>query len=319
MKHNKVLRCVRAKRLWVLCSVGVLLFVFFNFNTYFWAVPSKVDDFRCFSEDNFELGEKILGCEEIEKYVQVSDIHIGGGHVKTIYLGCLQNKPVVVNIKRNVTGKLGGFRFVNGIDLIRRYQGSENVVKLIGVCPKTETTITELLAGPLAPKGLGGVGDWSKFRHLPFAERFKIARGVAKSIDDLHNMIPGTQSILCDWGTDQFLISKDNVPKLNDFDGVYVLENRSSTVECTYKRFTNWFGLFPHIAPEQSDPGRMGLNYDSYKLGQLILKPLLHSPPSHIANTVNTLISKCTKRKPENRLSAEEIVKRMDNIYLDLV
>eukprot|EP01094_Clydonella_sp_ATCC50884_P027690 TRINITY_DN8066_c0_g1_i1.p1 TRINITY_DN8066_c0_g1~~TRINITY_DN8066_c0_g1_i1.p1 ORF type:complete len:355 (+),score=125.16 TRINITY_DN8066_c0_g1_i1:101-1165(+) len=285
-------------------------------NSAAFAVASSLD---CHPELHAHRREKtaLRDCDTLHNEVEKTDILLGAGKLKRVYVGCMWGEQVAVEEPQ--PDRVGDPDFASGAKRMETLQDIEGVVPLYGYCEDEgrELIVTKYLSnGPVAyrkwPRSLGFV-DWRRTQQLPLDTRVDIAYDIAKIVHDVHHRPEGTR-ILCDWGVDQFSMDSHYRVYFTDLDHMPML-GEDGLVECSPKRFVDHFGLHPTYAPEQAT-GYMGITYDSFKMAAMFFEPLFSYRPDHnpLYAEIDELVQWCTQKEPQDRPLPLDIMKALASI-----
>ncbi|KAJ0974896.1 hypothetical protein J5N97_016861 [Dioscorea zingiberensis] len=148
-----------------------------------------------------------------------------------------------------------------------------NVVPLIGFCvdPQGLFLVYKYVSGGSLDRHLHhhdnkGRNKKSKMKVLPWEVRYKVAIGVARAVEHLHN---GTDKCVIhrDIKPSNILISSNRTPKLCDFGLATWIHGPSLPFLCKSVK-----GTFGYLAPEYFQHGKLSDKTDIYALGVVLLE-----------------------------------------------
>ncbi|CAI9767793.1 unnamed protein product [Fraxinus pennsylvanica] len=202
-----------------------------------------------------------------------SDSLIGKGIYGLVYYGIFKNGRTAA-IKKLDASKQPDDELLAQVSMVSRLK-HENFVELLGYCVDgnqrilayefaSNGSLHDILHGRKGVKGAqpGPVLSW--------ARRVKVAVGVAKGLEYLHEKAD-PHIIHCDVKSSNVLIFDDDVAKLADFD----LSNQAP----------DFLGTFGYYAPEYAMTGQLNSKSDVYSFGVVLLelltgrKPVDHTLP----------------------------------------
>ncbi|KAI4307226.1 hypothetical protein L6164_030436 [Bauhinia variegata] len=191
---------------------------------------------------------------------------IGKGGSSRVYRGCLPDgKELAVKILKPSDDVLK--EFVLEIEIITTLH-HKNIISLLGFCFEDDNLLLVydfLSRGSLEENLHGSKKNPNVFG---WAERYKVAEGVAEALDYLHNM--GAQhAIHRDVKSSNVLLSEDFEPQLSDFGLAKWASTSSSHITCT-----DVAGTFGYMAPEYFMYGKVNDKIDVYAFGVVLLELL---------------------------------------------
>ncbi|KAG0503969.1 hypothetical protein HPP92_004041 [Vanilla planifolia] len=194
-----------------------------------------------------------------------SDKIIGKGGSSTVYLGCLDDgKKVAVKILKPSVDVLKDF--LPEIEIITKLH-HKNIISLYGFCAENQhlALVYDFLSrGSLEDNLL------DKSNHLGWAERYKIAVGVAEALSYLHSN-DGTQPVIHrDVKSSNILLSDSFEPQLSDFGLAQWAESPPQNRENT--ACNDLAGTFGYLAPEYFMYGKIDEKVDIYAFGVVLLE-----------------------------------------------
>ncbi|KAG0499764.1 hypothetical protein HPP92_004455 [Vanilla planifolia] len=194
-----------------------------------------------------------------------SDKIIGKGGSSTVYLGCLDDgKKVAVKILKPSVNVLKDF--LPEIEIITKLH-HKNIISLYGFCAENQhlALVYDFLSrGSLEDNLL------DKSNHLGWAERYKIAVGVAEALSYLHSN-DGTQPVIHrDVKSSNILLSDSFEPQLSDFGLAQWAESPPQNRENT--ACNDLAGTFGYLAPEYFMYGKIDEKVDIYAFGVVLLE-----------------------------------------------
>lgn len=198
---------------------------------------------------------------------------IGKGGCSRVYKGVLPDgKPVAVKFL-NITPETEEQELLLEVEIMVDLE-HKNIVSLIGYCMHEQE---RLLVYNLMPRG-----NLEENLHVRKAnvvmvwkERLKVAIGVAKALDYLHDGCP--RSIIHrDVKSSNILLSGDFEPQLSDFGLAKWAPTSSSCTICN-----DVSGTFGYLAPEYFMYGRVNAKTDIYSFGVVLLELITGKRPIH--------------------------------------
>ncbi|XP_027331350.1 probable receptor-like protein kinase At3g17420 isoform X2 [Abrus precatorius] len=194
---------------------------------------------------------------------------IGKGGSSQVFRGCLPDgKELAVKILKPSDDVLK--EFVLEIEIITTLH-HKNIISLLGFCFEDGNL---LLVYDFLSRGSLEENLHGKKNPLVFgwAERYKVAMGVAEALEYLHN-IEGQSVIHRDVKSSNVLLSEDFEPQLSDF-GLAKWASSSSHITCT-----DVAGTFGYMAPEYFMYGKVNDKIDVYAFGVVLLELLSGRKP----------------------------------------
>ncbi|KAK9740981.1 hypothetical protein RND81_03G074600 [Saponaria officinalis] len=202
---------------------------------------------------------------------------IGKGGSSRVYRGCLSDgKELAVKIFKKLYENVYQ-EFVMEIEIITSLH-HKNIISLFGFCHEGSNLLLvyDLLSRGSLEENLHGIKKDSVV--FGWNERYKVALGVAKALEYLHNL--STQPVIHrDVKSSNILLSDDFEPKLSDF-GYAIQVSTSSYITCT-----DVAGTFGYLAPEYFMYGKVTDKIDVYAFGVVLLelltgrRPISSDPP----------------------------------------
>lgn len=267
---------------------------------------------------------------------------IGAGARAQVYSGTYHGTPVAVKVLASENPSDAETKsFAKEIQNLRALQSKSLpfIPRLVGVCtwPSAQTIITELADQNLKAL-LAREGD-----KLPWKKRISLAQEIARDIQTLHN----NNILHCDLKTSSILL--DNQPtKITDF-WLSILQEPITTV--TDPDFTpptslefitgTMYGTISHMAPELlQKPAKFSVQSDIYALGMLLWDLAPKQDPyqktlsdsltlakhakeqgreviaEDIWDAYRDLVNSCWRKNPAERISLDQIIKRLREIEL---
>ncbi|KAG0503982.1 hypothetical protein HPP92_004054 [Vanilla planifolia] len=194
-----------------------------------------------------------------------SDKIIGKGGSSTVYLGCLDDgKKVAVKILKPSVDVLKDF--LPEIEIIIKLH-HKNIISLYGFCAENQhlALVYDFLSRVSLEDNL-----LDKSNHLGWAERYKIAVGVAEALSYLHSN-DGTQPVIHrDVKSSNILLSDSFEPQLSDFGLAQWAESPPQNRENT--ACNDLAGTFGYLAPEYFMYGKIDEKVDIYAFGVVLLE-----------------------------------------------
>nr|GMD38229.1 probable receptor-like serine/threonine-protein kinase At5g57670 [Ipomoea batatas] len=201
----------------------------------------------------------------------MSENLIGKGGSSKVYKGCLPDgKELAVKILKPSEDLEK--QFCSEIETLTALH-HENIISLFGFCLEENNLLLvyDLLSRGSLEDNLHGtrnVGD-----SFGWQDRYKVALGVAKALDHLHNSTNGPV-IHRDVKSSNILLSNDFEPKLSDF-GLATSASSSSF----HLDGVDVAGTFGYLAPEYFVHGKINEKIDVYALGVVLLELLSGKKP----------------------------------------
>ncbi|XP_028783238.1 pto-interacting protein 1-like [Neltuma alba] len=232
---------------------------------------------------------------------------IGEGAYGKVYHAILRNGRAVA-IKKLDSSKQPEQEFLAQVSTVSRLR-HENVIELVGYCVEGSF---RALAYEYAPKGSlhdilhGRKGDRGAHPGpvLSWAQRVKIAVGVAKGLEYLHEKAE-TRIVHRHIKSSNILLFDDDVSKIADFD----LSNQSPD-EVARVHSTRVLGTFGYHAPEFAMTGDVTVKSDVYSFGVILLelltgrKPVDHTLPRGQQSLVTWATPKLSEDKVKQCVDA---------------
>ncbi|KAG0470265.1 hypothetical protein HPP92_016439 [Vanilla planifolia] len=200
---------------------------------------------------------------------------MGEGAFGKVYYGVLKNGRAAA-LRKLETCKQPDQEFLAKVSMVSRLK-HKNVVELLGYCVDgslrvlayefaTRGSLHDILHGRKGVKGAppGPVLQW--------AQRVKIAVGVARGLEYLHNTEP--RVIHRDIKSCNILLFDDDVVKIADFD----LSDQSPDMAARLQS-TRLLGNFGYHAPEFSMTGQLSSKSDVYSFGVVLLELMTGRKP----------------------------------------
>ncbi|XP_042517500.1 lectin-domain containing receptor kinase VI.4 [Macadamia integrifolia] len=196
---------------------------------------------------------------------------VGKGGSSQVYRGHLPDgKELAVKILKRSENVLK--EFVLEIEIITTLH-HKNIISLFGFCFEDNNLLLVydfLSRGSLEDNLHGNKKDDSAFG---WAERFKVALGVAESLEYLHT--GSSQNVIHrDVKSSNILLSDDFEPQLSDFGLATWASASSSHITCT-----DVAGTFGYLAPEYFMYGKVNDKIDVYAFGVVLLELLSGRKP----------------------------------------
>ncbi|PIA47567.1 hypothetical protein AQUCO_01400306v1 [Aquilegia coerulea] len=201
---------------------------------------------------------------------------IGSGGSSHVYKGCLPDgKELAVKILKPSEDIVE--EFVLEIEIITTLN-HKNIVSLFGFCFEDSNLLLVydfLARGSLEENLHGNKKDKAMFG---WADRYKVALGVAEALDYLHN--GNAQSVIHrDVKSSNILLSDDFEPQLSDFGLAKWASTSTSHITCT-----DVAGTFGYLAPEYFMYGKLNDKVDVYAYGVVLLELLSGRTPINNEN-----------------------------------
>ncbi|VFQ94521.1 unnamed protein product [Cuscuta campestris] len=202
---------------------------------------------------------------------------LGKGGSSKVYKGCLPDgKELAVKILKPCEGSEK--QFCSEIEILTALH-HENIISLFGFCFEENNLLLvyDLLSRGSLEDNLHGtrnVGDL-----FGWQERYKVALGVAKALDHLHNTA-NVPVIHRDVKSSNILLSNDFEPKLSDFGLATSTSCPSSILDGI-----DVAGTFGYLAPEYFMHGKVNEKIDVYALGVVMLELLSGRKPIDSAHS----------------------------------
>ncbi|KAF5208150.1 Receptor-like kinase lip2 [Thalictrum thalictroides] len=201
---------------------------------------------------------------------------IGSGGSSHVYKGCLPDgKELAVKILKPSEDIVE--EFVLEIEIITTLN-HKNIVSLFGFCFEDSNLL--LVYDFLARGSLEENLHCNKKEKTMFgwADRYKVALGVAEALDYLHN--GNAQSVIHrDVKSSNILLSDDFEPQLSDFGLAKWASTSTSHITCT-----DVAGTFGYLAPEYFMYGKLNDKVDVYAYGVVLLELLSGRTPINNEN-----------------------------------
>ncbi|XP_077224745.1 protein kinase STUNTED-like isoform X2 [Tasmannia lanceolata] len=195
---------------------------------------------------------------------------IGKGGNSQVYKGCLPDgKELAVKILKLSDDALK--EFVLEIEIITTLHHN-NIISLFGFCFEDNKLLLvyDFLSRGSLEENLHGKKDDSVFG---WAERYKVALGVAEALDYLHS--ERAQPVIHrDVKSSNVLLADDFEPQLSDFGLATWASTSSSHITCS-----DVAGTFGYLAPEYFMYGKVNDKIDVYAFGVILLELLSGRKP----------------------------------------
>lgn len=223
-------------------------------------------------QDKYSSSCRLYSLQELVSATSnfASDNLVGKGGSSYVYRGCLPDgKELAVKILKPSENVIK--EFVQEIEIITTLH-HENIISISGFCLEGNHLLLAydfLSRGSLEENLHGNKKDCSAFG---WQERYKVAVGVAKALDYLHNGC-ARAVIHRDVKSSNILLSDDFEPQLSDF-GLASWGSSSSHITCT-----DVAGTFGYLAPEYFMHGKVTDKVDVYAFGVVLLELLSNRKP----------------------------------------
>ncbi|KAL8142501.1 hypothetical protein V2J09_015533 [Rumex salicifolius] len=228
-----------------------------KFDMYSAVSPS---DFTCFSYEVLKSSTSQFASENL----------IGKGGCSRVYKGHFPDgKSVAVKVTNS--SKAAWEDFSREIEIISSLK-HKNITPLFGVCIENSKLISvyEFMSNGSLEENLHG--DLKGYV-LPWETRFKVAVGIADTLNYLHNGFSRTV-IHRDVKSSNILLSDEFEPQLSDF-GLAVWGPTNSSSET----YDDVVGTFGYLAPEYFMYGKVSDKVDVYSFGVVLLELLSGRKP----------------------------------------
>ncbi|KAJ1261486.1 hypothetical protein BS78_09G033300 [Paspalum vaginatum] len=209
---------------------------------------------------------------EVTKYF-ADEAFIGEGSFGRVYFGCLRNGRIAA-IKKLDFNNVPDEEFLSQVSMVSRLK-HENVVELLGYCANRTLRVLAYEFGTMGSlhdmiHGRKGVKEAQPGPVLSWAQRVKIAVGVAKGLEYLHEKAQ-PQIIHRKINPNNILLFDDDVAKIADFD-------LSNEVPIT-GAWVKWarclrYGALGYDAPEYAMAGQLSNKSDVFSFGVVLLELL---------------------------------------------
>ncbi|CAL9128054.1 unnamed protein product [Musa textilis] len=234
-----------------------------------WRLPEELESLR----QKFSSVCRLFSYEELEQATSNfwHENLIGKGGSSSVYKGCLSDgKELAVKILKPSEDAVKDF--VSEIEIIATLH-HKNIIALLGFCFQNNSlmlvydyvsrgSLEEILHGEKVNKHV-----------LGWAERYKVAIGVAEALDYLHGGGTTEPVIHRDVKSSNILLSDDFEPQLSDF-GLAKWASASSQLICS-----DVAGTFGYLAPEYILYGKVNEKVDVYAFGVVLLELLSGRKP----------------------------------------
>ncbi|XP_024394068.1 uncharacterized protein [Physcomitrium patens] len=210
---------------------------------------------------------------------------VGRGGGSEVYKWKMPDGKVAA-VKRLNRGPKSEEELLNDVDINTSLSAHPHIVRLLGYCVDSSHLILvyEYLSEGSVESRLHARTNAPT---LPWLVRFKVAVGIAKALDCLHN---GTSRpvIHRDVKTANILLTADFEPQLSDFGLAKWAPKKASHILCD-----DVLGTFGYLAPEYFMYGRVNNKTDVYALGVVLLElitgrmPIDNTSPKGQENLVN--------------------------------
>ncbi|KAJ6807301.1 receptor protein kinase TMK1 [Iris pallida] len=203
-----------------------------------------------------------------------SEYLIGKGGSSRVYKGCLSDgKELAVKVLKQSEDVLK--EFISEIEIVTALH-HKNIISLIGFCLEDENLmlVYDLLLKGSLEETIHGDKENEDARSLTWAERYKIALGVAEALDYLHDSGSTAPVIHRDVKSSNILLSEDFEPRLCDFGLAKWASSSSSHMTCN-----DVAGTFGYLAPEYFMYGKVNEKIDVYAFGVVLLELLSGRKP----------------------------------------
>ncbi|CAH9127132.1 unnamed protein product [Cuscuta epithymum] len=196
---------------------------------------------------------------------------IGKGGSSTVYKGSLPDGTDLA-VKILKPSDALEKQFFSEIEILTTLH-HENIISLFGFCFEENNflLVYDLLSRGSLEDNLHGTQNVGAF--FGWQDRFKVALGVAKALDHLHNST-NVPVIHRDVKSSNILLSNDFEPKLSDF-------GLATSASCSSSKLDgiDVAGTFGYLAPEYFMHGKLDEKIDVYALGVVLLELLSGRKP----------------------------------------
>ncbi|KAM3358277.1 protein kinase STUNTED-like [Capsicum galapagoense] len=196
---------------------------------------------------------------------------IGKGGSSKVYKGCLPDgKQLAVKILKPSEAVAQQFR--SEIEILTTLH-HKHIISLFGFCLEENNLLLvyDLLSrGSLEENLHGSKKDQNSFN---WEERYRVALGVAKALDHLHNA-SDEPIIHRDVKSSNILLSNDSEPQLSDFGLATLASSCSNHLDSI-----DVAGTFGYLAPEYFMHGKINEKIDVYAFGVVLLELLSGKKP----------------------------------------
>ncbi|CAL9062666.1 unnamed protein product [Musa banksii] len=232
-------------------------------------LPEELESFR----KKFSSVCRLFSYEELEQATSnfLHENLIGKGGSSSVYKGCLSDgKELAVKILKPSEDAVKDF--VSEIEIITTLH-HKNIIALLGFCFQNNSLM--LVYDYLSRGSLEEIlhGEEVNKHVLGWAERYKVAIGVAEALDYLHGGGTTEPVIHRDVKSSNILLSDDFEPQLSDF-GLAKWASASSQLICS-----DVAGTFGYLAPEYILYGKVNEKVDVYAFGVVLLELLSGRKP----------------------------------------
>lgn len=202
---------------------------------------------------------------------------IGRGGSCKVYKGCLPDgKELAFKFLRRCDAVLLE-DFISEIEIITNLN-HRNIISLYGFCFENHhlVLVYDFLSKGSLEENLHGVKG--KKNDLGWADRFKIAVGVADALDYIHSDVSREPVIHRDVKSSNILLADDYEPQLCDF-GLAQCSSSSSIQNSEETDSSDLAGTFGYLAPEYFIYGKVDEKIDVYAFGVVLLELLSGRKP----------------------------------------
>ncbi|XP_065049232.1 protein kinase STUNTED-like [Musa acuminata AAA Group] len=232
-------------------------------------LPEELESFR----KKFSSVCRLFSYEELEQATSnfLHENLIGKGGSSSVYKGCLSDgKELAVKILKPSEDAVKDF--VSEIEIITTLH-HKNIIALLGFCFQNNSLM--LVYDYLSRGSLEEIlhGEEVNKHVLGWAERYKVAIGVAEALDYLQGGGTTEPVIHRDVKSSNILLSDDFEPQLSDF-GLAKWASASSQLICS-----DVAGTFGYLAPEYILYGKVNEKVDVYAFGVVLLELLSGRKP----------------------------------------
>ncbi|XP_068645746.1 probable serine/threonine-protein kinase PBL7 isoform X2 [Aristolochia californica] len=214
------------------------------------------DGFEPFAAQTFKLRELAAATKDFS-----ADCLLHQGGFGRVYKGRLKSNDQVVAIKQFANGSEWNRIFLTEV-IMQSLLHHPNIVNFVGYCADGDQ---KLVVHEYMPLGSLEYHLHGK-KHLDWSTRMKIAAGIAKGLEFLHDKA-NPPVIFRALKSSKILLGEDYHPKLSDF-GLAKLGpvGGNSTVS------TRVLGTYGYIAPEYAMSGQLSLRSDIFNFGVVLLE-----------------------------------------------
>ncbi|XP_020573716.1 probable receptor-like serine/threonine-protein kinase At5g57670 [Phalaenopsis equestris] len=202
---------------------------------------------------------------------------IGKGGSCKVYKGCLPDgKELAFKVLRRSDNQMDDF--ISEIEIITNLH-HKNILSLYGFCFESRHVVLvyEFLSRGSLDENLHGHGIRGGKTELSWADRYKIAIGVAEALEYLHNDSNREPVIHRDIKSSNILLSDDFEPQLSDFGLAQWASSSTRTSKNT--DCSDLAGTFGYLAPEYFMYGNVDAKIDIYAFGIVLLELLSRRKP----------------------------------------